>query len=84
MEKKLMMVLQKYMVSPPPLNDSSLMFTDHWKSNILTKQNLAAINDNNNSTFFTVNKAECTYIELWADDLQVTSSVKVNITGAGM
>ncbi len=72
------------MVSPPRENYSSVMLTVDWKSNILTEQNLADINDNNNSTFFTINKAECTYIELWADDLQVTSSVKVNITGAGM
>ena len=60
------------------------MFIVQWKSSILTEQNLADITDNNNSTFFTINKAACTYIELWGDDLQVTSSVKVNITGAGM
>ncbi len=60
-----------------------IIFTVPWKSYILTEQNLANIKDNNDSTYITINKAECSLVELWLDDLNANSSLGVNINGIG-
>ncbi len=58
-------------------------FTVPWKSHVLTQQNLDNIKDKDNSTRFTMNKAECSYIELWAENLGWKFHFIVNISGKG-
>ncbi len=53
----------------------------NWKSLFLSDQDINHINDGNSSTYLTINRTQCSHIELWADDLEITSSLEVNITG---
>ncbi len=55
-----------------------------WKSSILTERDIENIKDDSTLTKFKINKKECSLIELLADDFEVTSSIKVNITGTGL
>ena len=60
------------------------IFAVCWKSLILKEQDLEYIKDNNILTHFTMNKSHCSNIELWADKLEVNSSIEVNVTGIGI
>ncbi len=55
-----------------------------WRSSSLTDVTLADITDGDPLTGLTLYKSQCINIDLWLPDLQVTSSIEVNITGTNI
>ncbi len=55
-----------------------------WKSPSLSDFTLADVTDNNPLTAFTLHKSNCLNFDLWLPDLNVTSTIKVNISGMGL